>query len=71
MILNEEWCRFFREERFFVGLSLDAFRSVHDIYRVDAEGSAPLPVKAAEETETYTVTFERMLDKSLQNLGMD
>jgi uncharacterized protein len=37
-VLNEEWCHFFREHRFLVGLSLDGPAELHDAYRVDKGG---------------------------------
>ncbi len=36
--LNDEWCRFFRENRFLVGISLDGPPEVHDAYRIDKAG---------------------------------
>lgn len=33
--LNEEWCQFFKEHDFLIGLSLDGPRPLHDAYRVD------------------------------------
>ncbi len=36
--LNDDWCEFFRENRFLVGVSLDGPREVHDAYRVDKGG---------------------------------
>ena len=38
--LDREWCRFFRENNFLVGLSLDGPRALHDTYRVD-KGQKP------------------------------
>ena len=36
--LNDEWCEFFKENGFFVGLSLDGPREIHDLYRKDHSG---------------------------------
>ena len=36
-LIDEEWCRFFAAERFFVGLSLDGPKELHDGYRVDKQ----------------------------------
>lgn len=37
-LLDEAWCRFFREERVLVGLSLDGSRECHDRFRRDGAG---------------------------------
>jgi|GEM_PF-4553372 len=34
-LLDNEWCRFFREHNFLVGLSIDGPRTLHDTYRLD------------------------------------
>jgi uncharacterized protein len=39
VLLNEEWCRFFRENDFLIGLSLDGPRRLHDAYRRDKAGN--------------------------------
>ena len=36
--LNDEWCQFFHENGFLLGLSLDGPRELHDAYRVDKGG---------------------------------
>ncbi len=36
--LDKEWCRFFKEHDFLVGLSVDGPRDLHDAYRVDKGG---------------------------------
>ena len=32
-LMNEEWCRFFKENNFLVGLSIDGTKCIHDKYR--------------------------------------
>lgn len=38
LLLDEEWCRFLKEEHFLVGISLDGIREVHDAYRHQQNG---------------------------------
>ncbi len=38
ILLDDEWCAFFKEHNFLVGLSVDGPREVHDEYRVDRGG---------------------------------
>lgn len=37
-LLDDDWCRFFAEHQFLVGISLDGPALYHDAYRVDAAG---------------------------------
>lgn len=37
-LLDDDWCRFFREHGFLIGLSLDGPQALHDAYRVDKAG---------------------------------
>ena len=37
-LLDDQWCEFFKENNFLIGLSLDGPRALHDAYRVDKGG---------------------------------
>ncbi len=39
-LLDDEWCQFFKQNNFLIGLSLDGPRHLHDVHRVD-KGGAP------------------------------
>lgn len=39
-LLNDDWCAFFAENRFQIGVSIDGPREFHDQYRVDASGGS-------------------------------
>jgi uncharacterized protein len=38
VLLDDEWCKFFKEYRFLVGISIDGPRELHDACRTDAAG---------------------------------
>ena len=58
-LLDREWCRFFAEEHFLVGLSIDGTREIHDAYRhsKDGGGTYDVVLKAAELLDAYGVEY--------------
>jgi uncharacterized protein len=57
--LDEEWCGFFRQHQFLVGLSLDGPAHLHDPYRVDKGGkpSHPAVMKGLALLKSHGVEF--------------
>ena len=59
LLIDEEWCRFLRENGFHVGLSLDGPRELHDAYRRDRTGASVFDrvVRAARLMREHDVEF--------------
>jgi len=59
ILLDDEWCEFFRENDFLIGLSLDGPRELHDAYRVDKAGGPTFDrvMKAARLLRKHKVDF--------------
>jgi uncharacterized protein len=58
-LIDGEWCRFFRQNNFLVGLSLDGPQEVHDAYRVDKSGKPTFDkvMRAAKLLRKHKVDF--------------
>jgi len=58
-LLDDEWCEFFRESGFLIGLSLDGPRELHDAYRVDKAGGPTFDrvMRAARLLRKHKVDF--------------
>lgn len=59
VLVNEEWCEFFRQNDFLIGLSLDGPRAMHDAYRVDKGGQPTFDkvMRAARLMQEHQVEF--------------
>lgn len=58
-LIDDEWCRFFLENNFLVGLSLDGPREIHDAYRVDKSGKPTFDrvIRAAKLLRRHKVDY--------------
>lgn len=58
-LLNDDWCKFFFENNFLVGVSLDGFKSIHDDVRVTFEnlGSFDKVYNSISLLKKYKVEF--------------
>ncbi len=59
VLLDDAWCRFFKEHRFLIGLSLDGPRPLHDAYRVDRGGHGTFErvMQAARLLQSHQVEY--------------
>ena len=59
LLIDPDWCRFFHDNNFLVGLSLDGPRELHDAYRRDKNGRSVFErvVQAARLMQDYEVEF--------------
>ena len=47
-LLNDEWCAFFKQHKFLVGLSVDGPKEMHDAYRVNKGGAGTASIRSCE-----------------------
>jgi uncharacterized protein len=59
ILLDDEWCEFFHDSNFLIGLSLDGPRELHDAYRVDKAGRPTFDkvMRAARLLRKHKVEF--------------
>ena len=58
-LIDDEWCKFFRENHFLIGLSVDGTKQIHDLYRHGRRGEPTFDriKKAAELMDQYGVDY--------------
>ena len=69
VLLNDEWCRFFHENNFLIGLSLDGPKELHDFYRKDKGGHGTFDrvVRAARLLQKHKVEFNILCTVNSKN----
>lgn len=62
VLLTEEWCRFFRDNNFLIGISIDGPEHCHDKYRkkIDGDGSFSKVMHGVELLQRYGVDFNTL-----------
>jgi len=62
LLVDEDWCRFFHENRFLVGLSIDGPQHIHDRYRRDRSGHATFSraIRAMRLFQKHKVEFNTL-----------
>jgi len=60
ILLNDAWCRFFADEGFLVGISIDGPPEMHNLYRIDRQGKGSFNqvLKGYQLLQKYHVTTE-------------
>ena len=68
-LLNDDWCRFFAENHFLVGISLDGPREIHDVYRKDKgnHGTFDRVIHGIRLLKDYQVDFNILTCVSAAN----
>jgi uncharacterized protein len=69
ILLNDEWCSFFNENNFLIGLSLDGPKELHDFYRKDKVGNGTFDrvMRAARLLQKHKVEFNVLCTVNSQN----
>ncbi len=59
ILLDDDWCRFFHDNNFLVGLSMDGPKNLHDVYRRDRRGRGTFDrvFEAARLLQKHRVEF--------------
>jgi len=69
ILLDDEWCRFFHDNKFLVGLSLDGPKDLHDTYRKDkgSQGTHDRVMKAVRLLQKHKVEFNILCTVNSKN----
>jgi uncharacterized protein len=71
LLLDDEWCAFFKEHKFLVGLSVDGPRELHDTYRKDRQGRGTfdLVMRGWRALQQHAVDFNILCTVNAANQG--
>jgi uncharacterized protein len=63
ILLDDKWCRFFHDNKFLLGISIDGPREFHDYYRLDRSGSGTFDrvMRGIQICKEYEVEFSALV----------
>jgi uncharacterized protein len=71
VLLNDDWCSFFHENKFLLGISIDGPEEFHNLYRLDRSGSGTFTkvMKAIKKCTEHQVEFNALILLNNRNVG--
>lgn len=63
VLLDDEWCRFFSDNKFLLGISIDGPKEFHDRYRLDHSGKGTFDrvIRGIKTCQKYDVQFSALI----------
>jgi len=63
VLLDDEWCRFFRDNKFLLGISIDGPKEFHDRYRIDHsdKGTFDRVIRGIKTCQKHEVQFSALV----------
>jgi uncharacterized protein len=63
VLLDDDWCKFFYENKFLLGISIDGPKEFHDQYRVDHSGSGTFDkvIRGIRKCQEHKVEFSALV----------
>jgi len=63
VLLDDEWCRFFHDNKFLLGISIDGPKEFHDRYRIDHSGKGTYDrvIKGIKTCQKHKVQFSALV----------
>jgi len=71
VLLDDEWCRFFAENKFLLGISIDGPKEFHDRYRLDHAGAGTFDrmMRGIENCKRHKIEFSALVLLNSMNAG--